>query len=292
MRYPATALLLATFLVCTLSVTVIAQLAPPFAPYSQDLELLSQADISALANDGSGFCQIDLLQGGIDQGVQQLSIFSDYRNQDHAEGRIKEGLSTATALIQTIDPNNSFSLTNLVAADMTAIPVEWGATTLSLTIDAALVGQYFQVGFACKATLFQGSGIFFDNVVLELGEATGIPDSSVVAGAVLEQNSPNPFNSTTKIDFELEKAGNVELAVYDLAGRLVATLEQGALDAGEHSVVWNRRSEQRRSGCLGPVPLRAEDVGRSSVSPHGPAEVELSEVMLRFASVPMVSHGR
>lgn len=58
------------------------------------------------------------------------------------------------------------------------------------------------------------------------------------APARLEQNHPNPFNPTTTIAWELERAGHVRCAVYDMQGRLVATLAEGEMAAGTHSVEW------------------------------------------------------
>jgi len=55
----------------------------------------------------------------------------------------------------------------------------------------------------------------------------------------LAQNYPNPFNATTNISFNLAEAGNVSLNVYDITGRLVVTLVDGQMDAGEHVVVWD-----------------------------------------------------
>jgi hypothetical protein len=46
--------------------------------------------------------------------------------------------------------------------------------------------------------------------------------------------SPNPFNPTTTLTFTLPEAGNVNLAIYDVAGRLVAELANGYRDAGSH----------------------------------------------------------
>jgi hypothetical protein len=49
---------------------------------------------------------------------------------------------------------------------------------------------------------------------------------------------PNPFNPSTTISFELLEAGDVDLQVYDLMGREVATLVSGAMPAGSHSCVF------------------------------------------------------
>lgn len=58
------------------------------------------------------------------------------------------------------------------------------------------------------------------------------------ARASLSQNSPNPFNPSTTIRFELADAGPVELAVYDLSGHKIAVLAEGLHAAGGHTVGW------------------------------------------------------
>ncbi len=62
------------------------------------------------------------------------------------------------------------------------------------------------------------------------------PTSSIPTAYKLEQNYPNPFNPTTNITFAMPLAGNVELKVYDLLGKEVATLVTGNLNAGTHVV--------------------------------------------------------
>jgi len=64
-------------------------------------------------------------------------------------------------------------------------------------------------------------------------------------------NYPNPFNASTTISFSLWDAGDVRLAIYDIAGRLVSVLVEGEMESGNHSVVWSgedRAGETLSSG--------------------------------------------
>lgn len=200
-------------------------------PYSQDFEALNQGDTAALGadgwlvfgnvfapgggylygygvfpapNDGAAFSAIVIGEGGVGQGSQQLSVFSDYNNPDHAVGNLIEanvfqeqvigsdvvgqtwvfdfeaklgnlgGATTALAFIKTLDPGQGWAMTNFITADMTNTPTTWTGYSLSIAIDAGLVGQILQIGFASTATNYEGSGVFYDNVVfnVEGGVAT------------------------------------------------------------------------------------------------------------------------
>ncbi len=55
----------------------------------------------------------------------------------------------------------------------------------------------------------------------------------------LRANFPNPFNPVTNISFALSNPATVELSVYNVLGRKVATLINGDLPAGEHIVDWD-----------------------------------------------------
>ena len=59
----------------------------------------------------------------------------------------------------------------------------------------------------------------------------------------LLQNSPNPFNQTTKIEFTLAKSGFVSLSIYDLLGRKVRVLASEHLPTGYKSVLWDGRND-------------------------------------------------
>jgi hypothetical protein len=52
---------------------------------------------------------------------------------------------------------------------------------------------------------------------------------------------PNPFNPQTRIEFRLPDARHVQLRLFDVRGRHVATLAQGLRTAGQHVVRWDGR---------------------------------------------------
>ena len=60
----------------------------------------------------------------------------------------------------------------------------------------------------------------------------------------LGQNQPNPFNSDTTIRYSLPQAGEVELAIYNLAGQQVAQLVRALRPPGRHAVRWDGRDDQ------------------------------------------------
>jgi hypothetical protein len=67
----------------------------------------------------------------------------------------------------------------------------------------------------------------------------------------LGQNAPNPFNPATTIPFVLAATSRVLLRVYDVRGAHVATLFDGVLPGGRHSIGWNGRNDSGRAVSSG-----------------------------------------
>jgi hypothetical protein len=61
-----------------------------------------------------------------------------------------------------------------------------------------------------------------------------VPESDVT----LSPPVPNPFNPVTRIGYYLPEDATVQLIVYDVKGRQIATLVDGPVTAGEHIVTW------------------------------------------------------
>lgn len=84
-----------------------------------------------------------------------------------------------------------------------------------------------------------------DTVYVHLAPAVtgaGRDDISLPGMFHLEQNRPNPFNPSTSIGFTLSSAQFVDLSVYDLLGRRIATLVRGQRPAGRHVAAFSAAS--------------------------------------------------
>ena len=56
------------------------------------------------------------------------------------------------------------------------------------------------------------------------------------------QNTPNPFNPVTTISYTIPAREHVTIDIFNIAGQHVATLVDGIVSAGNHTVTWNAES--------------------------------------------------
>jgi hypothetical protein len=77
------------------------------------------------------------------------------------------------------------------------------------------------------------------------GVAGPLPAPAV---SLLHAPAPNPFGNETQIAFDIQAGSGgslpVELAIYDLRGRLVQKLLSGRLASGPHAVIWDGRGAE------------------------------------------------
>ena len=74
-------------------------------------------------------------------------------------------------------------------------------------------------------------------------QLAGVP-GTVTADGLAFAHGPNPTTDGGTLHFRLARAQRVELSLFDLAGRRVARLEDGMMDAGDHDVRWARTDDR------------------------------------------------
>jgi hypothetical protein len=77
----------------------------------------------------------------------------------------------------------------------------------------------------------------------------------------LYPNSPNPFNPSTTIAFDLAQAAHAQLKIYNLKGQLITRLLKADLAAGRHRLVWDGRDANNRPVASGVYLYRLEAEG-------------------------------
>jgi hypothetical protein len=73
------------------------------------------------------------------------------------------------------------------------------------------------------------------------GAPTAVEGEPIPAAFALSQNRPNPFRGVTAFHYALPQQAHVELVVFDVTGRKVATVVEGEQAAGFKHVEWNPR---------------------------------------------------
>jgi hypothetical protein len=90
------------------------------------------------------------------------------------------------------------------------------------------------------------------------------PPASVPPGLAarieLSPARPNPFTHETQLTLNLTQAADVDLAVFDLSGRRVATLHRGPLPAGSQTIHWDGSRSAGGRAPSGVYIFRAQSV--------------------------------
>jgi hypothetical protein len=90
-------------------------------------------------------------------------------------------------------------------------------------------------------TLFGTGGVAVDEPVRVAGSGPGL----------LLPPGPNPGSGRTRIAFRLGTAATAAVAIYDVAGRRLATLTRDDYPAGLNRVTWDGRDDRGRAVAAG-----------------------------------------
>jgi nitrous oxidase accessory protein NosD len=102
------------------------------------------------------------------------------------------------------------------------------------------------------------TGVDESDSLFSIKNKTGVHDDGDDNGGdtpayttALEQNYPNPFNGTTGIFYSIGERCEVEIRIYDPAGRVIKVLERTQRPPGRYSILWNGKDGAGRGVASG-----------------------------------------
>ncbi|MDP6133311.1 MAG: T9SS type A sorting domain-containing protein [Candidatus Marinimicrobia bacterium] len=96
-------------------------------------------------------------------------------------------------------------------------------------------------GYAYVAEKSGGFSVYSNDLVLSTDNTAELPLEFSLA-----QNYPNPFNPSTTISYSIAQNSHVKLEIVNLTGKTVRTLINTNVPSGNHSTVWNGRTNDGR----------------------------------------------
>ena len=195
------------------------------------------------------------------------AFWTDYRNDVHpdiyAQGLDQWGGEPVVATLL-----QSFS----ASCSGAAVAVSWTLSEMDASAEFHVLraegspGEFIEMPGATIAR--EGLSFVFDDNTVQPGStyryrvdvrdgstrATLFETEPIVTPAApltLYQNQPNPFNPSTSIRFYLPERGHALVEVYGATGARIATLAEGVMEKGIHSVGWNGRDGSGRPVASG-----------------------------------------
>lgn len=150
-----------------------------------------------------------------------------------------------------LNQSGSLWACDIAKDDPTAVAYDLYGTNTFLSVNE---GNTFQqipatsspaagVVFMDKSTLLFQHGSGIDKLVITYNVtpvvSNGQVSSEIPSSFGLSQNYPNPFNPVTKIKYDVAKASNISVKVFDILGNEVATVFSGNLAPGKYSADFN-----------------------------------------------------
>ncbi len=131
--------------------------------------------------------------------------------------------------------NGIIMSTDPVALDVILLQIleEYGCTTGGIAT---------HIGTASQPPYNLGNSDPVDIEIIEIENPSAIRDNNpgVQPDRIsLGRNYPEPFNSGTTIPLTLDRPADVQIEVYNLAGRKVSSIYKGSLQPGRHEFDWN-----------------------------------------------------
>jgi len=86
-------------------------------------------------------------------------------------------------------------------------------------------------------------GSSFIHLLMVVIEPLGLDDELIPIKFAVSKNSPNPFNPITKFQIDVPEQGSMQVYVYDISGKVIATLINTEIEPGFHTIKWNGKND-------------------------------------------------
>ncbi|MFQ5511914.1 MAG: FlgD immunoglobulin-like domain containing protein [Candidatus Krumholzibacteriia bacterium] len=224
-------------------------------------------------------------QNGTTPTAAELAKIASFRRawEDYFEQSVDGRITCNTSITQdfpvgTVQGRITDALTTLPVGDVLVTSVERGFTqfipgggryTFRYMADVgsgsaeSITLTFFALGYGIKTvnvSVDYGTDVVIDCKLDPI--PVGIGDGGIAPRATaLHSNVPNPFNPRTTIHYTVGTRDFVRLSVYDVTGRLVRRLVDGAQEGGPHAVTWDARDGVGRPVSSGVYFVRLEATG-------------------------------
>ncbi len=112
------------------------------------------------------------------------------------------------------------------------------------SVESSMIdGDVIDVHFNCKnkdrGQFVEIKRMQLDDKILVMNKVLNENDGKVIQNFELKQNFPNPFNSSTLINYTLKEGGLVKLIVYNVSGQQIKVLFSGTQEKGNYTISWD-----------------------------------------------------
>ncbi len=211
-------------------------------------------------------------------GVEELdsqSLLSLYkqligvRNQSLAlrrgtHERLTSSVAPVLAFVRSYEEETLLCLVNTSVDDQSGVTVT--GTVTSLAPGDYTLANLMNIPETIDVTVTPSheiSGLHmagYETIVFQFITTTGVTGNNDLpaTGLMLEPAYPNPFNPSTTIRYSLPERSQVKIGIYDVAGRLVAEIQNGIEAKGNHEVLWQGLDAQGMTVSAGVYFVRLE----------------------------------
>ncbi len=210
-------------------------------------------------------------------GAYKFKVTAEYEEgESDFSNEVMLNLSNSAPIVNSQSPvedsvacsagdNLTFSV-DVIEPDSTEVQYEWFVNDIPMNNNNEIFNYTFT-----ESGIYSVKVAISDEIITQIREwtvyaALGTGDVTELYQNKLYQNSPNPFNPSTTIRFELKEPGKVKLDIYNIKGQLVKNLQNEVKGRGLHSVVWNGKDSKGRNVSSGLYFYRIQAKGFSKIN--------------------------